>query len=71
LKEENNRPHKKIYGEALFKCEVSKSSGCESNVENYYDLRRLDYALHNAGIEGDLLQYKIGEDNWDKTIKGT
>lgn len=58
-------------GSALFvKTDVSLPTEVEAlvrkTVETY---ERLDYALNNAGIQGDLLQTaECTEENWDRTI---
>ena len=69
---------KDIGGDAIFvKCDVSKNDEIVRLLaETVKTFGRLDYAVNNAGIEGEnAITQECSEENWDRTIginlKGT
>jgi NAD(P)-dependent dehydrogenase (short-subunit alcohol dehydrogenase family) len=61
----------KMGGNAIFiKCDVSNGNDIERTLnESVKKFGRLDFAVNNAGIEGqNALTHECTEQNWDKTI---
>jgi len=68
---ETLRQVKALGGEALFiKCDVSNSREVKELIDQTIkNFGRLDYAVNNAGIEGQTgSTHECAEENWDKTI---
>ena len=55
---------------SLVKCDVSNSNDVRNLIaETIKSYGRLDYAVNNAGIEGENAEaHECSEENWDKTI---